>query len=84
MVMDRLTDEVRQEFPWTMMFYRLNCDLLREQRAGGMVRLQGGEIKKVDDFKYSGSTAQSNGECAKEEACASRLEWVKKSVRCDV
>ena len=33
----------------------------------GMVRAQGAEIKKVEDFKYLWSTVQSNGECGKEE-----------------
>ena len=31
----------------------------------GTARLQGAEIKKVNDFKYFGSTVQSNGECGK-------------------
>ncbi|KAM7388972.1 hypothetical protein PAMP_022973 [Pampus punctatissimus] len=33
------------------------------------VRLQREEIKKVEDFKYLGSTVQSNGECGKEGHC---------------
>ena len=32
----------------------------------GSVRLQGVEVKKVEDFKYLGSTMQSNGKCGKE------------------
>ncbi|KAM7373883.1 hypothetical protein PAMP_006573 [Pampus punctatissimus] len=100
MVMDRLTDEVRQESPWTMMFADdiVICSESREQveeklerwrfvlERRGMkvsrskteymcvnerdpsrrVRLQGEEIKKVEDFKYLGSTVQNNGECEKE------------------
>ncbi|TKS65679.1 RNA-directed DNA polymerase from mobile element jockey [Collichthys lucidus] len=99
MVMDRLTDEVRQESPWTMMFADdiVICSKSREQveeklerwrfalerremkfshskteymcvnerDASGRVRLQGEEIKKVEDFKYLGTTVQNNGECGK-------------------
>ncbi|KAK3558190.1 hypothetical protein QTP86_013016 [Hemibagrus guttatus] len=32
-----------------------------------IVRLQGEEVKKVQEFKYLGSTVQSNGECGKEQ-----------------
>lgn len=31
-----------------------------------MVRMQGVEVAKVDEFKYLGSTVQSNRECARE------------------
>ncbi|KAK3522719.1 hypothetical protein QTP86_030789, partial [Hemibagrus guttatus] len=37
-----------------------------EREGHGTVRLQGEEVKKVQEFKYLGSTAQSNGECGKE------------------
>ncbi|KAF7658937.1 hypothetical protein LDENG_00005840 [Lucifuga dentata] len=108
-VMDRLTDEVRQESPWTMMFADdiVICSESREQveenlerwryaleRRGmkvsrskteymavnerdssGMVRLQGIEIKKVEDFKYLGSTVQSNGECGKEVKKRVQAGW---------
>ena len=30
------------------------------------VRLKGAEVKKMEDFKYFGSTVQSNGEGGKE------------------
>ncbi|KAK3574946.1 hypothetical protein QTP86_019723 [Hemibagrus guttatus] len=100
MVMDQLSEEVRQESPWTMMFADdiVICSESREQveenlerwrfaleRGGikvsrskteymcvneregsGTVRLQGEEVKKVQEFKYLGSTVQSNGECGKE------------------
>ena len=48
------------------------------------MRLHGAEIQKVEDFKYLGSTVQSNGEF-EEEVYASRLEWVEKmlGVMCD-
>ncbi|KAK3570800.1 hypothetical protein QTP86_026338, partial [Hemibagrus guttatus] len=102
-VMDQLSEEVRQESPWTMMFADdiVICSESREQveenlerwrfalerrgmkvsgskteymcvnerEGSGTVRLQGEEVKKVQEFKYLGSTVQSNGECGK-EACA--------------
>ncbi|KAK3542091.1 hypothetical protein QTP86_013424 [Hemibagrus guttatus] len=98
-VMDQLSEEVRQESPWTMMFADdiVICSESREQveenlerwrfalerrgmkvsrskteymcvnerEGSGTVRLQG-EVKKVQEFKYLGSTVQSNGECGKE------------------
>ncbi|KAK3511554.1 hypothetical protein QTP70_009660 [Hemibagrus guttatus] len=100
MVMDQLSEEVRQESPWTMMFAGdiVVCSESREQVEGnlerwrfalerrglkvsrskteymcvnekegsGTVRLQGEDVKKVQEFKYLGSTVQSNGECGKE------------------
>ncbi|KAK5619577.1 hypothetical protein CRENBAI_012470 [Crenichthys baileyi] len=39
---------------------------IKENDPSGAVRLQGTEIKKVEDFEYLGSTVQSNGECGKE------------------
>ncbi|KAK3539638.1 hypothetical protein QTP70_011091 [Hemibagrus guttatus] len=99
-VMDQLSEEVRQESPWTMMFADdiVICSKSREQveenlerwrfalerrgmkvsrskteymcvnerEGSGTVRLQGEEVKKVQEFKYLGSTVQSNGECGKE------------------
>ncbi|KAK2899938.1 hypothetical protein Q8A73_013067 [Channa argus] len=109
LVMDRLTDEVRQESPWTMMFADdiVICSESREQveenlerwrsalenrgmklsrskteymcvnerDPDGMVRLQGAEVKKVQDFKYLGSTVQSNGECGKEVKRRVQAGW---------
>ncbi|KAK3521896.1 hypothetical protein QTP70_019005 [Hemibagrus guttatus] len=100
MVMDQLSEEVRQESPWTMMFADdiVICSESREQveeslerwrfalerrgmkisrskteymcvderEGSGTVRLQSEEVKKVQEFKYLGSTVQSNGECGKE------------------
>ncbi|KAK3554778.1 hypothetical protein QTP70_033475 [Hemibagrus guttatus] len=100
-VMDQLSEEVRQESPWTMMFADdiVICSESREQveenlerwrfalerrgmkvsrskteymcvnerEGSGTVRLQGEEVKKVQEFKYLGSTVQSNGECGKED-----------------
>ncbi|KAK3513060.1 hypothetical protein QTP70_000945 [Hemibagrus guttatus] len=92
-VMDQLSEEVRQGSPWTMMFADdiVICSESREQvevalerrgmkvshskteymsvnerEGSGTVRLQGEEVKKVQEFKYLGSTVQSNGECGKE------------------
>ncbi|KAK3541209.1 hypothetical protein QTP86_016821 [Hemibagrus guttatus] len=99
-VMDQLSEEVRQESPWTMMFADdiVICSESREQveenlerwrfalerrgmkvsrskteymcvngrEGSGTVRLQGEEVKKVQEFKYLESTVQSNGECGKE------------------
>ncbi|KAK3530651.1 hypothetical protein QTP86_030917, partial [Hemibagrus guttatus] len=96
-VMDQLSEEVRQESPWTMMFADdiVICSESREQveenlerwrfalerrgmkvsrskteymcvnerEGSGTVRLQGEEVKKVQEFKYLGSTVQSNVEC---------------------
>ena len=32
----------------------------------GTVKMQGEEVAKVEDFKYLGSTVQSNGQCGVE------------------
>ncbi|KAK3571592.1 hypothetical protein QTP86_015323 [Hemibagrus guttatus] len=108
-VMDQLSEEVRQESPWTMMFGDdiVICSESREQveenlerwrfaleRRGmkvsrskteymcvnereesGTVRLQGEEVKKVQEFKYLGSTVQSNGECGKEVKKRVQAGW---------
>ncbi|KAK3569634.1 hypothetical protein QTP86_002579 [Hemibagrus guttatus] len=100
MVMDQLSEEVRQKSPWRMMFADdiVICSESRKQveenlerwrfalerkgmkvsrskteymcvnarEGSGTVRLQGEEVKKVQEFKYLGSTVQSNGECGKE------------------
>ncbi|MCJ8737953.1 hypothetical protein PDJAM_G00030010 [Pangasius djambal] len=100
MVMDQLSEEVRQESSCTMMFADdiVICSASREQveenlerwrfalerrgmkvsrskteymcvnerEGSGTVRLQGEEVKKVQEFKYLGSTVQRNGECEKE------------------
>ncbi|KAK3566642.1 hypothetical protein QTP86_001843 [Hemibagrus guttatus] len=121
MVMDQLSEEIRQESPWTMMFADdiLICSESREQveenlerwrfvlerrgmkacrskteymcvnesEGSGRVRLQGEEVKKVQEFKYLGSTVQSNGECGKKvkkRVQAGWNEWRKVSgVLCD-
>ncbi|KAK3525929.1 hypothetical protein QTP70_010997 [Hemibagrus guttatus] len=108
-VMDQLSEEVRQESPWTIMFADdiVICSESREQveenlerwrfalerrgmkvsrskteymcvnerEGSGTVRLQGEEVKKVQEFKYLGSTAQSNGECGKEVKKRVQAGW---------
>ncbi|KAK3536209.1 hypothetical protein QTP86_000185 [Hemibagrus guttatus] len=100
-VMDQLSEEVRQESPWTMMFaddivicsesreqveenlerwrfalegrgMKVSCSkteymCVNEREGSGTVRLQGEEVKKVQEFKYLGSTVQSNGECGERD-----------------
>ena len=109
LVMDRLTDEIRQESPWTMMFaddivicresgeqveenlerwrYALErrgmkvsrtkteymC--MNERKGNGMVRMQGVGLVKVDEFKYLGSTVESNGECRREVKKRVQAGW---------
>ncbi|KAK3573055.1 hypothetical protein QTP86_012304 [Hemibagrus guttatus] len=108
-VMDQLSEEVRQKSPWTMMFADdiVICSESREQveenlerwrfalerrgmkvsrskteymcvnerEGSGTVRLQGEEVKKVQEFKYLGSTVQSNGECGKEVKKRVQAGW---------
>ncbi|KAK3542088.1 hypothetical protein QTP86_013386 [Hemibagrus guttatus] len=108
-VMDQLSEEVRQESPWTMMFADdiVICSESREQveenlerwrfalerrgmkvsinkteymcvnerEGSGTVRLQGEEVKKVQEFKYLGSTVQSNGDCGKEVKKRVQAGW---------
>ncbi|KAK3545654.1 hypothetical protein QTP70_009556 [Hemibagrus guttatus] len=108
-VMDQLSEEVRQESPWIMMFADdiVICSESREQveenlerwrfalerrgmkvshskteymcvnerEGSGTVRLQGEEVKKVQEFKYLGSTVQSNGECGKEVKKRVQAGW---------
>ncbi|KAK3509791.1 hypothetical protein QTP70_011160 [Hemibagrus guttatus] len=108
-VMDQLSEEVRQESPWTMMFADdiVICSESREQveenlerwrfalerrgmkvsgskteymcvnerEGSGTVRLQGEEMKKVQEFKYLGSTVQSNRECGKEVKKRVQAGW---------
>ncbi|KAK3515915.1 hypothetical protein QTP86_020657 [Hemibagrus guttatus] len=108
-VMDQLSEEVRQESPWTMMFAddivicsesreqveenlerwrfalerrgmkvsrsKTECMCVNEIEGSGTVRLQGEEVKKVQEFKYLGSTVQSNGECGKEVKKRVQAGW---------
>ena len=111
MMMDRMTDEIREEAPWTMMFaddivicseskeqveekleswrYALErrgmkvnrrkteymCVNERQNNSSGTVKMQGEEVAKVEDFKYLGSTVQSNGECGREVKKRVQAGW---------
>ena len=111
MLMDRMTDEIREEAPWTMMFaddivicseskehveekleswrYALErkglkvnrrkteymCVNERQDNGSGAVKMQGEEVAKVEDFKYLGSTVQSNGECGREVKKRVQAGW---------
>ncbi|KAK3574719.1 hypothetical protein QTP86_015389 [Hemibagrus guttatus] len=48
---------------------------VNEREGSGTVRLQGEEVKKVQEFKYLGSTHQSNGECGKEVKKRVQAGW---------
>ncbi|KAK3506359.1 hypothetical protein QTP70_011304 [Hemibagrus guttatus] len=108
-VMEQLSEEVRPESLWTMMFpddivicsesreqveeklerwrfalerrgmkvSRSKTDYMcvNEREGSGTVRLQGEEVKKVQEFKYLGSTVQSNGECGKEVKKRVQARW---------
>ncbi|MCJ8747135.1 hypothetical protein PDJAM_G00149940 [Pangasius djambal] len=45
------------------------------REGSGTVRLQGEEVKKVQEFKYLGTTVQSNGECGKEVKKRVQAGW---------
>ncbi|MCJ8737661.1 hypothetical protein PDJAM_G00026650 [Pangasius djambal] len=48
---------------------------VNEREGSGTVRLQGEEVKKVQEFKYLGSTVQSNGQCGKEVKKRVQAGW---------
>ena len=63
------------------------CVNERQDNGSGTVEMQGEEMAKVEDFKYLGSTVQSNGECGREVkkiSSTGRMEWVEKNVRSDL
>ena len=108
MVMERMTDEIREETPWTMMFaeavvtcceskehveeklgrwrYALERRGMKvnrrktesmcanERQVNRPVNMQE-EVAKVEDFKYLGSTVQSNGECGREVKKRVQAGW---------
>lgn len=49
---------------------------VNDTETGGTVELQGGEVVKVGEFKYLGSTIRGNKRG--EEVHAGRVEWVEK------
>ena len=106
--MDRLTDEVRQGAPWTMLFANniVICSETKQQaednlerwryaleRRGmkvsrskteymcmngsgnGKICLQKEELKKVNEFKYLGTTVVSNGEYGREVKNRIQAGW---------
>ena len=103
MVMDRMTDNIREEAPWTMMFAddiverveekpeswiyaleRRGMEVNRrkteymcvnERQVKGTGKMQGEEVAKVEDFKYLGSTVQSNGECGRQVKKRVQAGW---------
>ena len=107
-VMDRITEEVRKEEPWNMLFADdiALCSETRNEveeqlerwrdalEKRGMkvsrakteylalngqdedeIKIQGAEVKKVEDFKYLGSTVQSNGDCNREVKKRIQAGW---------
>ena len=102
MVIDRMTDDIKEEAPRAMMFAddivicsesqeeveekleswinslerrgmkgnrrktEYMCVNERQDNSSGTVKMQGEEVAKVEDFKYLGSTVQSNGERGRE------------------
>ena len=45
---------------------KTECTCVNERQVIGIAKMQGEEVAKVEDFKYLGSTVQSNGECGSE------------------
>ena len=52
-------------------------DMVNERQDNGSstVKMQGEEVAKVEDFKYLGSTVQSNGECGREVKKRVQAGW---------
>ncbi|KAK3516019.1 hypothetical protein QTP70_001839 [Hemibagrus guttatus] len=67
-VMDQLSEEVRQEFPWTMMFADdiVICSESREQVEENLERWRFALERRGMKVSRSKTTVQSNGECGKE------------------
>ena len=51
------------------------CVNERQDNSSGAVKMQGEEVAKVEDFKYLGSTVQSNGECGREVKKRVQAGW---------
>ena len=51
------------------------CVNERQDTGSGTVKMQGEEVAKVDDFKYLGSTVQSNGACGREVKKRVQAGW---------
>ncbi|KAI5086753.1 hypothetical protein C0J45_23264, partial [Silurus meridionalis] len=54
---------------------------VNEREGSGVMRLQGKEVKKVEEFRYLGSTVQSNGECVREVKKRVQAGWSGSVVR---
>ena len=48
---------------------------VNERQVNGTVKMQREEVAKVEDFKYLGSTVQSNGECGREVKKRVQAGW---------
>ena len=48
---------------------------VNEKQVNGIVEMKGEEVAKVEDFKYLGSTVQSNGECGRELKKRAQAGW---------
>ena len=48
---------------------------VNERQVNGTVKMQGEEVAKVEDFKYLGTTIQSNGECGREVKKRVQAGW---------
>ncbi|KAI5613981.1 hypothetical protein C0J50_3702, partial [Silurus asotus] len=48
---------------------------VNEREGSGVVWLQGEEVEKVEEFRYLGSTVQSNGECVREVKKIVQAGW---------
>ena len=48
---------------------------VNERQVNGTVKMQGEEVAKVEDFKYLGSTVQSNGVCGREVKKREQAGW---------
>ena len=59
---------------------------VNDRQDNGTVKMQEEDVAKVEDFKYLGSTVQSNGECGREvkKRAKGRVEWLEKNVRSDL
>ena len=82
-IMDRLTDEVRREPPWTMLF----ADDIADDRSkteylcinGGndkeTVKMEDTKVPRVKKFKYLGLTVQESGGCEREVKKRVQAGW---------
>ncbi|MCY0699169.1 hypothetical protein OVX40_29465, partial [Klebsiella pneumoniae] len=48
---------------------------VNEREGSGVMRLQGEEVEKVEEFRYLGSTGQSSGECFREVKKRVQAGW---------